>query len=100
MQAAAKELDRMKLYGLRPTPERKLWLTPSQQTDGINPDVNATPGGYNSVSDEQITRCAKTKTSVTLSPFGEVRFIFRWLASISRCALARINRFLICSSNR
>jgi hypothetical protein len=53
MQAAAKELDRMKLYGLRPY-ERKLWLTPSQQTDGINPDVNATPGGYNSVSDEQM----------------------------------------------
>ena len=53
MQAAQKELERMKLYGLRPY-ERKLWLTPSQQTNGINPDVDATAGGYRSVSDEQM----------------------------------------------
>ena len=51
MQAAQSELERMKLYGLRPM-ERKLWLTPSQQNDGINPDVNATQGGFNTVSDE------------------------------------------------
>ncbi|QXO09709.1 hypothetical protein pEaSNUABM11_00285 [Erwinia phage pEa_SNUABM_11] len=54
MQAADLELERMKLYGLRPY-SRKLWLTPSQQTDGINPDVNATAGGYRTVSDEFMT---------------------------------------------
>lgn len=54
MQAADLELERMKLYGLRPY-ARKLWLTPSQQTDGINPDVNATSGGYRTVSDEFMT---------------------------------------------
>ncbi|MGL5397210.1 MAG: hypothetical protein ACRDBQ_18335 [Shewanella sp.] len=53
MQAAQQELERMKLYGLQPH-RRKLWLTPSQQNDGINPDVQATAGGYNSVSDEML----------------------------------------------
>lgn len=51
MAAAEKELERMKLYGLRPM-TRKLWLTPSQQYDGINPDVDATAGGARSVADE------------------------------------------------
>lgn len=55
MKAAQKELERMKLYGLRPM-ERSLWLTPSQQTDGINPDVENTIGGYKSVSDEMVAK--------------------------------------------
>lgn len=51
MEAARVELERMKLYGLRPN-TRKLWLTPSQQTDGVNADVLATAGGAESVADQ------------------------------------------------
>lgn len=51
MKAAETELERMRLHGLRPM-TRKLWLTPGQQQEGINKDVEGTPGGYNYVASE------------------------------------------------
>ena len=45
VQLAQRELERMKLHGLRPM-ERKAWM------DSVNPDVDATQGGYFNVASD------------------------------------------------